>query len=401
MLGFSPDWDARYCYLIVLACGIVSARIQVQGRLDVLKSKAIYAWCLRTTWLVFTTYLVIPLILFWLLDRTGALQDTSLFAAILVGLAYPAVLAGGTSLKPAQGVAGVVGWLNKAADSLVTKTTAYVAVEDRLFMRNVVEAMLLDPARQTAVERLAKSYADVPASVINGELASQPDPAAKAQVAYDYATNSAYGIKPLGQIVKSWKLKGVHCPHARAWRSCTVYASVLGAISVVVAGLLFAGPGDDVFRVWRIVKPGVSAADLHRNREILKQRLGVTGACAERMRGRLAAALIRPGLELGRTDEILRLLLLPRGKCGEPRFAATFELLIDALRAGSVDVRARVHHALLLLVEECGPASADVAQEARLKELQAWKPLATESPIDLERKWRTWHTWWGKASAPN
>src|SRR5664279_1470228 len=99
MLSFSPDWDARYCYLIVLGCGILSALIQVQGRLDVLRNKAIYAWSLWTTWLVFSTYLLIPLMLFWLLDRTGALQDTSFFAALLVGFAYPLVLSGGSSLK--------------------------------------------------------------------------------------------------------------------------------------------------------------------------------------------------------------------------------------------------------------------------------------------------------------
>lgn len=396
MLSFSPDWDARYCYLIVLGCGILSALVQVQGRLDTLRNKAIYAWSLWTTWLVFGTYLIIPLMLFWLLDRTGALQDTSLFAALLVGLAYPVVLAGGSSLKPAGGIAGVVGWLTKAADALVARTTAYVAVEDRLFMRQVVAQMLPPGNRQQEVEALALQYADSPPLVIQTELTKAGSALEKAQIAYDYATNSAYGLKPLGKLVKAWKPGSLRSPYDRAWRWRLACAAILGVVSLVIVGAVLIGPGNEPFTVWRLVKAGNSTADLHRNHEVFKRWLAVTDPSAEGMRSRLAAALQQPRLEMARADEIIALLLLDRGKPGGPQFVATAEFLCDQLRARSVDVRARIQYALLVLADECPPPPKDSPRDLRLKELRAWQPLAKESPINVEPRWRAWRAWWSE-----
>src|SRR3954466_13056693 len=109
MLVFSPDWDSRVCYVVVFVCALLSARIQLSGRLDILKEKTIYAWGMYSTWVVYSVYLVVPLVLFWFLDRTGAISDTSVFSALLVGLAYPAVLSGGTSLKTTDGLSSVFG----------------------------------------------------------------------------------------------------------------------------------------------------------------------------------------------------------------------------------------------------------------------------------------------------
>jgi hypothetical protein len=110
-------------------------------------------------------------------------------------------------------------------------------------------------------------------------------------------------------------------------------------------------------------------------------------------------ALEQPGLDLSRADEILSLLLLDRGKHGEPQFIATGELLSNELRCRSVDVRARIDHALLNLADEYGTNSVESPRALRLKELRAWQPLATESPIDLEQKWRAWRSWWADYGA--
>ena len=92
-LSVSPDLDARWCYLIVLLCGLISARSQLYKRFVDFKVSG--AWLVPSTWLVFAIYLAIPIALFWLMDRMNALNDTSLLAALLVGFAYPAILAGG------------------------------------------------------------------------------------------------------------------------------------------------------------------------------------------------------------------------------------------------------------------------------------------------------------------
>ncbi|HXM73671.1 MAG TPA: hypothetical protein VN904_00225, partial [Chthoniobacterales bacterium] len=104
-LSVSPDLDARWCYAVVLVCGLISAQLQLNKRFLELKISRV--WIVPNTWFVFLIYLFIPLALFWVMDRTGALNDTSLFAALLVGLAYPAILAGGFGgLKTPTGIEG-------------------------------------------------------------------------------------------------------------------------------------------------------------------------------------------------------------------------------------------------------------------------------------------------------
>ena len=85
-LSVSPDLDARWCYLIVLLCGLISARAQLYKRFVDFKVSG--AWLVPSTWLVFAIYLAIPIALFWLMDRMNALNDTSLFAALLVVICF-------------------------------------------------------------------------------------------------------------------------------------------------------------------------------------------------------------------------------------------------------------------------------------------------------------------------
>jgi len=395
MFEFSPDWDARFCYLVVLGCGVVSARVQVYGRLELLKGKTVHAWSILSTWWVFSTYLVIPLVLFWLLDRTGALQDTSLFAAIFVGLAYPAIVSGGTSLKPNAGVAGVFGWLNNAADNLAQKTTAAVAVRDRLFSRAVVGHIATNKDRFDEVRTLALNYAESPASV-NKELAATQDPTERAQIVYDYATSSSESLKPLSSAVKEWKLPNVTSPYTVAWRWMSAYIVIGLLVLVAVAIAVFGNRGNRWFLDWRLQQPGASSVDLLRTRRSLGNFLASDDAVAHAMRVRLADTLQRPDLDMNRVDEILRLLLEHRGTPGSARFQEVATLLVDHLRTPSVDVRARVQHSLLLLSEE---VQAPDDAEHELAKLKEWKPLTSDSPIDLERHWRAWRKWWSRVSA--
>ena len=77
-LGVSPDIEAFWSYLIVLVLGVFVAYRQVATRLEGFKD----VWLVADTWILFFAYLAIPLGLFWLLDRTDAVKDSSLFAAL-------------------------------------------------------------------------------------------------------------------------------------------------------------------------------------------------------------------------------------------------------------------------------------------------------------------------------
>jgi hypothetical protein len=89
-LSVSPVLEAYVCYAVVLLLGAVTAVIQISRRLGDLAG----VWTVPQTWLLFVLYLLVPIGLFWLLDRTSAITDTSLFAAILVGVGYVGIMSG-------------------------------------------------------------------------------------------------------------------------------------------------------------------------------------------------------------------------------------------------------------------------------------------------------------------
>jgi hypothetical protein len=112
---------------------------------------------------------------------------------------------------------------------------------------------------------------------------------------------------------------------------------------------------------------------------------------ADRLRIRLVEALQQPLLENQRSDQILQLVLAARGNTNSAEFKQTALLLTDALQFATVDVRVRIHHALLMLAEEQSPRPW---KDDQLISLDKWTPIATESLIDLEAKWRAWQIWW-------
>jgi hypothetical protein len=390
VLEFSPDWDSRYCYLAVLICAFLSARVQLGGRLAILQQKAIYAWGLLSTWIVFSVYLIFPLALFWLLDRTGALSDTSVFAALLVGLAYPAILSGGTNIKTTEGLAGVFAWLNKSMDDVITRTTSMVALKSQLFQRAVVDQLEKDGNALAKVRELALQYADMRAQAKADIEAKKDDPRGQAELVYDLATGSALGLKPITDALPELGIRA-RSPYAEAKRWRIRYFCGVTALCAACIVYMFSPGGRLQFVTWRLTKAGISEMDLHRTREALTRLLGTNDAVADKVRPRLIAALQQPGLESKRADEILQLLIAHRGDRKTAGFVKLAMSITDAVRVDSVDVRARVNHALVLLADE---ANAGKKADEKLDELRKWEPLAKESLIDLEQKWRAWHEWW-------
>src|SRR5438045_1921663 len=86
----SPDFPAYICYLIVFFLGSLVAFSKVNR----LMASSPGRWGSLGTWWVFVAYTAVPILLFWLLDYTNALHDTSLFAALLIALGYRQILAG-------------------------------------------------------------------------------------------------------------------------------------------------------------------------------------------------------------------------------------------------------------------------------------------------------------------
>jgi hypothetical protein len=98
-LSFSPDFEAYYCYGIVSVVGAFVATSQIRQRIGEIEG----IWFIARTWWLYAIYTAVPVVLFWFLDRTGAINDTSFFAAVLVGFGYERIITGGSQMVRTTG----------------------------------------------------------------------------------------------------------------------------------------------------------------------------------------------------------------------------------------------------------------------------------------------------------
>jgi hypothetical protein len=151
----SPDIAAYWCYLIVLVIGVVVARSSVNRLLADQPGR----WAFFNTWLLLGAYSVVPVILFWFLDYTGALKDTALFGALVVGAGYQQVFAGGV-----QGIImpGQTSRLWKPFESWVQDLAARIVTSSKRsrdkFEESVRSYIASDPQRIIRLQALAVEY---------------------------------------------------------------------------------------------------------------------------------------------------------------------------------------------------------------------------------------------------
>lgn len=153
-LNVSPDLDAYYCYGIVLLLGAWTGARQISVRLGGIRG----IWLAPRTWLLFLAYLGVPVGLFWLLDRAGAINDTSFFAAVLVGVGYERIITGGSETIQAPGQASRF-WTPflAYADRVAALVREQIARRRSRLDERLIAAISDDPKRYQALEVLATS----------------------------------------------------------------------------------------------------------------------------------------------------------------------------------------------------------------------------------------------------
>ncbi len=389
-IDVSPDIDAFWSYLIVLLLGLVVARRQVASRLESLKN----VWLLLDTWILFLAYVLVPLALFWLLDRTAAVKDSSLFAALLVGVGYERILSGNDGpLAAPEGVASYWSPFLAYANRVTEKIRDAARRSDRRLRKRLLGDISADSQRYQKLEALAKSLApDV--AVLDAALREIDADAAlgasvrierKAALLYDEISASEdflYELKDKKLVSARWYYWHAHQLGGKLVAVLAV-AIVLGAGFHTLRETNLAR-ADVEYALWRLEKPNASAADLFRAEARLEKRLG-DPRLAERAFARLAERLRAPDPSLARIDRLLSIALDARREA-ERHGVDLSGLLIAALVGGNADVRARVHRALLFLAEECGIPAPEA--------LRDWSPSEGDSIIDLQRRTTEWRTHW-------
>src|SRR5216684_8148471 len=143
-MNVSPDLEAFCCYGLVLLLGLAVAWSQVSRRLGKLPGQ----WIMVNTWLLFFAYTFVPVLLFWALDRTNAVHDTSLFAAILVGFGYQQILSGSiASIQPAGDISKIWQPFAVWADSIANRIGNRIIVNDTRFDEKLLQTVRQDPAK--------------------------------------------------------------------------------------------------------------------------------------------------------------------------------------------------------------------------------------------------------------
>lgn len=396
-LSVSPDIEVFWSYLIVLVLGVFVAYRQVATRLDGLKD----VWLVGDTWIIFFAYLAVPVGLFWLLDRTDAIKDTSLFAALLVGIGYERILAGGDgTLAAPKGMAGFWSPFVAYANRVAEKVRVAVQRSDRRMEKRLLARVLTDTELFKAFDDLARSLSpDIAlldqqlAKVDTTTLGDGAKRERKAGILYREIRDSddfLYELKEKNLVTAGWYVWHAYELGSKIG-ALFVLIVVVGAVSYVRHQTSMPELEAD-YALWRIEKSNAGDKDLFRAERRLENILqnGDKDVAAYAHR-RLGQRLRAPGPALARIDRLLQIALAARCTASEKGIELP-ELLIGTLDTANADARARIHRALVFLAEKQNPApSAD---------LKDWSPSEGDSVTDLQRRVAEWRKYWSAIPAP-
>jgi hypothetical protein len=405
--GFaSPDIPAYWSYAVVLVVALVVAR----GNVNNLVARFNNRWAFAGTWWLFLAYLTLPIVLFWFLDYTSALQDTSLFAALAVAAGYRQVFAGGIQGISMPGQTSALwqpfeAWVFRTNDVIQTRQKQY---KDR-FDERVRASFAADPGRLGQFETLVFERSNDPAA-LTAALAplrtTPPPPGAPAKIVNvlwrDLRTSEAenYGYLLYRRGLVSW---WQYWRWLEDGRSKLITAGIcLACVAlIIVVALWMTGSVTEgepwrrpllTYHQWRFLKVNASDRDRWRSREYLTAELRSVSPDAPRAAEQTAAILGRLIRELRfrevsarQADDVLQLVV----DAHSPVVTAShMPELIECLRTQNDTVRLRIHRALLALHQ------AEYAATKPDTKLAEWVPAKDESPGDVDARVRLWQQWW-------
>lgn len=393
-LSVSPDLNALYCYAIVILLGLVTAGGQISTRLVNMPSK----WIMVNTWLLFFAFLFLPVGLFWLLDRTGAIHDTSLFAAVLIGAGYQQILTGNlASIRPSGDISKFWQPFSAWADHVADRIRNRVARNDALFIEKLFADVTNSSAKQDSLKSLALAHStnapelEKALQAVQGQAGVLGDKGVlekSIRVQYDDLTRS----EPLTwqfllhehKVIKGW----FYYWYEKEWRSKT--AAIAVAIILIIGaafGLngLWTSQNLGRYYVWRLAKANATDVDHFRARQQLVKYLVQTDAPYRNLTNLLRFG----GLPIKTAENILSLLVETRDSATAHKANLPF-LLADSLRTDNPDIRARIEDVLKYFSDE---------RKLQIGDLRDWKPSAKDTSTDIDARVKEWEKVWAASSS--
>jgi hypothetical protein len=390
----SPDVEAWLCYLVVGVIGLLIAIREVKKRFESVSGQ----WACFGTYLLLLAYMAIPVALYFILDWTGAIRDTSIFAAIFVAFFYERILTGqaGQQVKVAESLTSwwpsFLAWANAVASTVGLKireneeffdkmAVAYIARrKDEIFERfqNLAQSGLFTDKRFLD-EDLKPIEEEFQKIQVDEKLKKER----KAQIIFANVKYPAQFRKALrDEKIIGWSF---YKWYGKRWRMAVKQLGTVGlaaGLALIIVFTYFGQlPSWTDYYAWRLRKTNTSQFDQYRAAqgmaEILKK-----GASAPKDLDQLAQLLQRPDFPAERVSILLRVFYQSRDFL-KGRQKQLQGALLGALRTSRADVRFQVHQVLLFLAPSWGVSSISDS-------LKSWRPLDNESVTDVEQRLEEW-----------
>jgi hypothetical protein len=423
----SPDLPAYLCYLLVLIIAMLVARSQVNRLLASFPER----WGFLSTWGLFSGHVGVPLGLFWFLDYTDALRDTSLFGALLVAIGYRQIFIGGVDSIRLPGqtqrlwqpferwvkllVEHITWKLKSHLDRFDDRVCSYVAADSQRIQGLAAIAFLHTTSKQDLETALATLEAETrPNGVSEAAFTAIQNRKRITLLMNDLRAstgeNFGYFLYQGGVVPTTKYLLWFGNVRSRgvAWAATVIVAALL------ILGSYFAYQSLSVkawYYQWRFTKANSSEMDRFRSRNYFQSQLR---AAAEANNRAHIEAVLAPMLVKLRfkecpnrvAEDVLRLAV----DCHNPAIdAVVFPQLIESLRTENSDIRLRMQRSLIDLyhADYCAPSAAapegSAAAMTCKPELEEgiidWVPANDDSPGKIDTYVRAWQAWWARAHA--
>jgi len=337
-------------------------------------------------------YTLIPLALFWLLDRTNAIHDTSLFAAILIGVGYQQILSGSfATLKAPGDVSFFLKPFAAWADAIAARIRDRIVINDGQFDESLLSSIVGDKSKFDALNLVVMVHGADPLALdaaltaiagnrnVLGDAGVLTKQAAALYMSLKQASPQQFQYLLHKYKIIPWTL---YFWYAKEWRSkaTAIAVAVVLICAATACGLeLTDEPADRAsYFVWRLQKE--NGTDLDRSRA--ETKLGQYLATDSRVCPKLAALLRTPSPSVKIADNVLSLLVEDWDRTASQDDCLRNDLA-DTLRTDNSDIRARIQKTLLYLA-----ADRHLTVPA---DLQSWQSDPKNTAADLDtiiHKWR-------------